>query len=442
MSRIGITLSLLLCAALGTAEPQQAELLTLDEAVAIALEQNPDIASSRWNAAALSAAGDTARARRLPAVKLRGSYEYTSEDQRLFPATANGETGVFGSDLFAADIVLSLPLYTGGKISSAINASDLLRQAAEGELSRTRETIVFNVTSLFYNLLAQHEVIRSFESAVEATQEHRRSIEEQVAAQKAARVDLLRAEVRLAELKEKLTRERNTLTIQRWALAALLGTESGNTAPDIAGDLHPVVLPECPESALCMRKALEQRSDYHASLNLAQAQSEAVKGARAGHLPTLSLQASYGERWMENISDQPAGTDDSQEIGRIGLVAEFPLFEGGAIRSQVREQTARYNARQEQVRKLELQIRTEVEIALAEIASARERAEATAKAIEQARESFRIIREKYDLGKGAMVDVLDAQAALVLAETTYARALADLSVSDARRKLATGELNR
>jgi len=81
-----------------------------------------------------------------------------------------------------------------------------------------------------------------------------------------------------------------------------------------------------------------------------------------------------------------------------------------------------------------------VEIARAEMASARERTEATAKAVEQARESFRIIREKYDLGKGVIVDVLDAQAALVLAETTYARALADLAVSDARRKLATGEL--
>jgi outer membrane protein TolC len=135
----------------------------------------------------------------------------------------------------------------------------------------------------------------------------------------------------------------------------------------------------------------------------------------------------------------PISTDRSQDIGRIGLVVEFPLFDGGAVRSEVGEQTARYNARQEQVRKIELQIRTEVEIALAEIAAARERTEATAMAVEQARESFRIIREKYDLGKGAMVDVLDAQAALVLAETTYARALADLAISDARRKLAIGE---
>lgn len=421
---------------LGSAQAQEtnAPALTLDEAVAIALEQNPEIAAARWSSAAAAAVNHTARARRLPSVNLRGSYDHLSEDQRLFAATANGEAGVFGNDLFTADVVLSLPLYTGGKTSSAITASDLLRQAAEGELARTREAIVFNVTSLFYNLLAQREVIRSFESAVEATMEQRRSIEDQVAAQKAAPVDLLRAEVRLAELKEKLTRERNALTVQRWALAALLGTESGSPAPDIDGTLHPAVVPECPDSSVCLRTALARRSDYLAALQLAQAQNESIKGTRAGRLPTVSLQASYGERWMHPIS-----TDRSQDIGRIGLVIEFPLFDGGAVRSEIGEQTARYNARLEQVRKLELQIRTEVEIALAEIAAARERTEATAMAVEQARESFRIIREKYDLGKGAMVDVLDAQAALVLAETTYARALADLAVSDARRKLAIGE---
>ena len=442
MKRLVITHCIVFCCLSSVpvgAQETNAVLLTLKQAIETALAQNPDAAAARWNSVAVAAAGDTARARRLPAVKLRGSYDYLSEEQRLFPATANGEPGVFGSDLFAADVVISMPLYTGGRITSAITASELLRQAAEGELARTRETVVFNVTSLFYNMLAQREVIGSFESAVNATKEHRRSIEDQVAAQKAAQVDLLRAEVRLAELQEKLTRERNTLTIQRWALAALLGSQTAE-APDIAGTLKLTLPPECPDSSVCMRTALAQRNDYAAALQQAEAQAEAVKGARAGHLPTVSAQASYGERWMEQISDRPAGTDRSQEIARIGLVAEFPLFEGGAIRAQVREQTARHFIRQEQVRKLELQIRTDVETALADITSARERVATTSKAVEQARESFRIIREKYDLGKGAIVDVLDAQAALVLAETTYARALADLAVSDARRKLATGTL--
>lgn len=439
MNRVRIIIGALLCSMVSQAAPQDSNPLTLEQAIDTALAQNPDAAAARWNSVAVAAAGDTARARRLPSATLRGTYTYSTEDQRLLAATRNGEPGVFGSDLFTADVVVSLPLFTGGRIQSEIAAAELLRQASEGTLTRTRETVVFNVTSLFYNMLAQREVIASVESALKAMEQHRRSIEEQVAAQKAARVDLLRAEVRLAELQDKLTRERNTLTIQRWTLAALLGEQTGD-APEIRGDLKLRVPPECPASADCVRMALAQRGDYAAAQQQAAARAERLKGARARHWPTLSAQASYGERWMSGASDRPAGTDAEEEIGRIGLVAEFPLFEGGAIRANVREQDALRQAAQENVRGLELRIRTEVESALAEIASARERVATTSKAVEQARESFRIIREKYDLGKGAIVDVLDAQAALVLSETSYARSLADLAVSDARRKLATGEL--
>ena len=65
---------------------------------------------------------------------------------------------------------------------------------------------------------------------------------------------------------------------------------------------------------------------------------------------------------------------------------------------------------------------------------------AAEQAVGQADESFRIMKEKYDLGKGTMTDVLDAQTALVVAQTSHARALADLAVADARRKLAGGEI--
>jgi len=60
------------------------------------------------------------------------------------------------------------------------------------------------------------------------------------------------------------------------------------------------------------------------------------------------------------------------------------------------------------------------------------------KAIEQARESLRIERQKYDLGMGSMTDVLDAQTALLQSETSTYRALADFRTALARLDLATG----
>ena len=73
------------------------------------------------------------------------------------------------------------------------------------------------------------------------------------------------------------------------------------------------------------------------------------------------------------------------------------------------------------------------------IGSNAQRVEATEKAIEQAKESLRIEREKYAQGKGAITDVLDAQSALLDSQTNYYQALAAYNVALAQYRLGIGE---
>jgi len=126
-------------------------------------------------------------------------------------------------------------------------------------------------------------------------------------------------------------------------------------------------------------------------------------------------------------------------VGSIGVGVAIPLFEGGRVVAKVSEERATLAAAQERLRKLELQIRQDVETAFLDIRSSSERVKALDKSIEQARESLRIERQKYDLGMGSITDVLDAQSALLQSETNYYRALADLHSAIARLKYATGE---
>ncbi|OGV45067.1 MAG: hypothetical protein A2X46_15095 [Lentisphaerae bacterium GWF2_57_35] len=418
---------------------EASRVLSLDVALAIALEQNPDVAEAQSRLAEAEARLQTAKAGGRPTLKARGAYDYWTEDQRLFPATQNGEPGAFGPQILGADLVASFPLYTGGRVSGETDAADWNRKTAEEQLTRTRETLVYQVTALFYGLLAQDEVLQSLETAVLSMDEQRRTIQALVDAEKSARVDLLRANVRRAELYERQIREQNNRAVQQRAWAALLGLDHA-TAPVAQGKLELRETPVCPEAEDCMKKALAQRSDYRATQATVYAADAAVRAARAGYRPTLAAQASYGGRWMPEASDRPEGTDEQAEVGRVGLAAELPLFDGRLTAARVAEKTARRRGAQERRRKLELQIRFEVETALSDIAAARERVQTSKQAVGQAEESFRIVTEKYDLGKGTMTDVLDAQTALVTTQTSHARALADLAVADARRKLAVGEI--
>lgn len=416
-----------------------ARILTLDEALAIALECNPDLAEAQSRVAEAEARLRAARAGGLPILSARGAYDYWTENQRLFPATKNGEQGVFGPQSLGADLLAKWPIYTGGRVSGETEAADWNRQAAAAQLVRMREFLVYQVTAVFYGLLARNEVILSLETAVRAMEEQQRVIEMLVQAGKAARVDLLRANVRRAELYELQVREQNNRNIQQRAWAALLGLDD-DSAPDARGNIELGENSVALKSADCMRKALVQRADYHAAQALVSGAEAAIRAARSGRKPTLAAQASYGARWMPDPSDHPDETSDLENLGRVGLLLEFPVFDGYMTSAKVAEQIARRRGAQERLRKLELQIRFDVETALSEVLTARERVQVSKQAIEQADESFRIMKEKYDLGKGTMTDVLEAQTALVVAQTTHARALADLAIADARRKLAIGEI--
>lgn len=404
--------------------------LTLAEAIRIALANNPEVNAVQWDIAAAESKLDAARAGQYPVLIAEGRYQHSLDDQRLIAARYNGEPGIFDQDIYRGDLILKLPLFTGGRLTHEIKAAELLSQAEEKRLSYTREELVFNVSSTFYAMLSQEEVIRSLEFSINAMQEHHKQVSDLLALQKAARVDLLRSEVRLADLRQSLVRERNVLAVEKRYLANLLGIEDNADHLFING-LLTFEEPVMENTGDLVAVALKRRSDYLAAQTRLEAQAGRVDAARAGHWPTVSALGSYGVT--------AAGGGESEDVGTIGLGVSMPLFEGGRIEAQIRQERAVLAAAQERLRRLALQIRREVETALLDIQSGSERIQATRQSIEQAKESLRIERMKYDLGSGSITDVLDAQSALLQSETNYARALADFHIANARLAFATGE---
>ena len=140
---------------LNAQELDSPRVLSLEQALAIALERNPDVAEAQSRLAESEARLRTAQAGGRPTLKARGVTDYWTEDQRAFPATRNNEPGVFGAQTLGAELVASLPLYTGGRVAGEKDAADWNRKAAADQFTRMRELLVYQVTALFYGLLAQ-----------------------------------------------------------------------------------------------------------------------------------------------------------------------------------------------------------------------------------------------------------------------------------------------
>ncbi len=463
--------------------------LMLDECIALALEQNPELLAAGEDAEAARAEKRSKGAVRWPSINLTGNYFHHQDTQRLGVPTPPGQPQYFANDIAAADIVVRLPLYAGGRIVNEFRAAELLAQAEMHQLSRTRNETVFNVTSTYYNILAQEKVVESMAFSRDTLEQHLARVEELIAAEKAAQVDALRTGVRLADIEHQLLEAQHVHDIHHRLLANFMGLDDhGADTLTVAGSLPPLDSAEPLAADEVVGRAYEQRSDYSAALAALAAQARRVDVARGAREPALTLEAAYGGRWgfggsgasatnsassftidaagnpnwtqtrplsgggsltttygTQGLTSQrytlPTGesVEDFEDLGRVGVTVNVPIFEGGRINADIRRERARLRAAQQRLRKLEHEIRLEVQTAVLNTNSARKRVRVTRKSIAEAEESLRIERLKYNLGKGAIVDVLDAQDALLTAQTNYYRALSDYRVARAEVQLAAGD---
>ena len=405
--------------------------LTLEQCIGIALKNNPEIAKNTWNTKTAMAEKDIAQGRLWPEIGVVGGYTHYHDDRLITPRRPGGQDVLdFTDELISGGIVLSMPLYTGGRLRNEVKATKQITQSAQYQLLRSKEELVFNVSNVFYSMLGQQAVIKSLIFSQKALEEHHKRVTELLNAQKAAKVDLLRTEVRLADIEQQLLRERNVLNIQHALLANLLGLDQQDKYFEIEGELTGVDFSTSIDQRIT--SAFKSRQDYRSLESRANAQQKKLDIAKAGRLPEISLHASYGNQW---------DTDSSQdnEVGQVGILLVMPLFEGGRIDAKVRREHSRLRAQKEALRKLQLQIRLELETSVSNIESTRARIDVTQKAVEQSKESLRIEREKYDYGKGAIVDVLDAQSAMLESQKNYYRALAEYNTALAQFRLAVGE---
>jgi outer membrane protein len=403
--------------------------LTLEQALAIALANNPDVVADGWEIEAARARKRQASSDHWPSLEVFAAYRHHWHEERLVPARGQMTQACFSHDIFTGDVVLTIPLLSGGRVVSAVAMADLMAGAADRRLARTREELVFNVKSTFFAILGQDKLIAAIEHSRKALTEHGRRTVQLIEARKAARVDLLNIEVRLADLNHRLVKQRGTVEIHKRLLLSLLGVEAmpprGLT---LDGRLAPPRSP--PESATLLTAALEARADISRLDLEIEAQARRIDMVRAKYWPVISAKGTYGPR----LSVQ----GEYDDLGFIGLELAMPIFTGFRTPARVEEERAKLGLLQQRKRKLVLAVRREVDSAVIQVRTALAAVEATKKSIAMAEESLRITRDKAALGHGTATDVLDAQAALLQAETTYFATLADLHTALALLELAAG----
>lgn len=438
-NRILRFLVVLFCIGTGVVNAEPDPQMSLELCVETALLNNPSLLALKAQVKGAEYDVKMAEGRRWPSLHFNAAESLYSDDTRLFPASYNGEQGVFGKDMTDLGLILQLPLYTGGQLSGATAAARHNREAFEYTLLRASQILEFDVAQTAYKILGQVKQLESIIFSQQVLNRDKERITAMVDARKAARVDLLRMDVRLAKIDQARVSAENNLYGAWQELFRLMGKNGPlpDSLPGIDGSLLPV--PPLPDTGDALEKALENRPDIKALDSRVAVQKQKAASARGKALPQIYLKGSYGYRFMTDSNDYPQRTDDSDVRGSIGVNLDLPLFEGGHIRAEINRAQALLASIENQRHSLGLLVQKEIRTAVLDMTSAIQRIKTQKTAVAQARDALAIEQEKYLLGKGTILDVLDAQNAMLEIETEYYRAAADYHTAVARFALTRGD---
>jgi outer membrane protein TolC len=417
----------------------QPQTLTLEQCLAIALRQNPDVLKARQEISRTQGVIVEARAPALPQLTASGQYQRIDRNfVDVFPFAGTNVTTTFKNQYqpWAAQVEATQLLYAGGRVSATMHVAKLREQIALLSFQRTVADTILAVRRAFYSVLLNESIVEVREKSLRLLEQQLTDAQHSFDAGAVPRFNVLRAEVELANSKPPLIRAQNNVRLAREALVKLLAIDSPpeqeftgiSFVGDLAYESRTWTLPDT------LRAALHARAELQAAERQVHAAKENVKVAQAGYKPEVSAFADYGVR-NTIFSDD---IDQTIHGWVVGAKASWPLFDGMLTRGRVQQARAQQEQAGLDHADTRRSIEFEVRQAYSDFLQAVELLEAQKKTVEQAEESVRLAEARFRAGTGTQLDVLSAQTALTEARSNEIQALYDYNLANATLERVTG----
>lgn len=421
-----------------------AQHFTLAEAVRQALANNPGVKASAFYSQAVRQGIAQARANRYPRLDFSEGFTRSNNPvyvfgslltQRQFTATdfaLNTLNAPFPLDNFLTQFNAAMPLYDAGQTSRMIKDARLQARSASQAQVRTQQEIIFQVIQAYANELLAREGERVAQAAVQMAQADMDRAQAREQAGMAVPSDVLSVQVQLAQANENLLQAQNGVALALSALNVAMGLPE-DAPTSIEGRLDAV---NFDPGALADRqaRALIERPDLQQAHLGKDRATNGVGMARAQFLPQVSLFSAWDESnqqlWNRGGNNWMAGA-----------MLTFNVFDGGAKYARVAEARNRERQAEAMEQQMISGVKLQVREAYLNLKTAQQRMLVARDAVAQAKESLRILQNRYQEGLITITDLLQAETANTSAQKNYLNALYDARTSYAALELATGELS-
>lgn len=446
-------------------EPTARRVLTLEDAVILALRQNQDLESARQELEGADRRVREAWGIVYPSVNLVGSYTRSLSIPVNFMPRVFIDPDAGPDELvaiqFGADNAWALQIRGEQNVFDAaafigVGAAGRYQMLQDEAVRGKAQQVVTGARIAYYDVLLADEAVRLNDNSVRRVRQVLEETQARHRAGLASEYDVLRLQVELANLEPNLRRARNASAAARRHLGVVTGLDSLDSTIELDGSL--AMLGTADDAGLkasgeagefvdldnmsadeVVELAKRHRSDLRQHELTERLRQTEVRLEQVEYLPKVSIFGLY------TINAQQSGSPDffgyPRAYGRqVGVQVSMPLFSGFQRPARVGQKRAALNQARLQRELATAMAENEVRTLYDEAQEARSRAEAQRLAVEQARRGFEIATAMYREGLGSQLEVTDAEVALRQSEFNLAEAIYDYLVARARLDEAAGRV--
>jgi outer membrane protein len=437
--RVGVLVSLALGAIAGMTEaqtlPRVDGALTMSQAVDLALDKSLRVKAASADASTMESMRQEALAPFWPQVSANGYFV----NQRMAPNvyTSAGNTMARNYQVFGADqnrdgnFTAMYSLFSGGRDYYTYRAAVHRADAGREMLRRAEVDVAMQARLDYIAAVRETENLQVLADLLGNIDERLRVTRQQFEAGRVPRYYVLRDEAERANVvqMQAMTQSRTELSLV--ALKTTLGIDLAS-AITLSERLDYVPMILSIEEGI--REASERQPELKAALKQREAAEADVRAAYGNYFPQVSLGYMYDWLWSKNRNESK-GNDDGYSVG---VVVTLPLFDGFLRENALKTSKSKLERAVQAEGLVRQQIARDVNQAALMLTAADTGVVASRKGLVLAEEDFRVVRERFEAGRGIQVEVLDSQVALTRARFNIVNALAEYHNALAMWLRATG----
>ncbi len=407
----------------------QPQILTLDESIQIALENNRDIKVSYLNTEKSRAAVREAFGYALPSVDIAADYSHflkkpkmpfpdfqalltnatykilfdenvIPEDESKYVPVENTLQSFALSNTYSASLTLTQVLFSSA-VFEGIGASQTYYDLSMAELNNTISKTVLSVQTAFYGVLLNKAVLDITNSSFTNAQENFGNVKAMYNQGMVSEFDMLQAEVQVENIRPILLRIENGLKTAKNGLKIVLGIEQ-TAEIDVSGEITLDSIDISNEDEL-VREALVSNFNIK-SLNLKKQVDEAfIQLDVSEYWPTL---AAFGNYTYTGTSDDLAF--QNYDYSTVGLSLTFNLWQGNRTKHAVEQSTITFKQTEEQLEQLKDYTILEVNSKIQELRRVKSLLEVQERTVKLAQRAYDISKVRYQEGAGSQLELQNA----------------------------------